>query len=433
MSTTINYNDAIAIVNKERAYFEHCGKTGIITEKVDPVTGQRIAHFSAIKDIAPSYANKFTQNNEKRLTWFKAFLESPKRREFLGGVKFDPNKNGHDELDPNKKIYNLWTGLIIEPRPGNWDIFKEHIFKNVCRESSELFNYVLDWLADLYQNAGILPKPGVALILKGKKGTGKTKFGTLIGKPFGIHFLHAHYPLTDKFNDEFKNKVLVLGDEASWGGNIVSNGRLKGMISDDIIHIEGKGTNKISIENHIRFILASNESWVVPASYDERRYLVLDISPARMQDNNYFARMDKEMIEDGGLKAMVYELVNREIKSNLSKAPKTSGLWQEIEQGLNPEESWFYDILQTGKLITTTTKGIDKKLLHGNYLNHCLELRKPPKTQHKLTRIIKELCPVVEDRPDGPDRRKHFFFPQLDKCRESFEHAIGWTGKIKWE
>ena len=51
-----------------------------------------------------------------------------------------------------------------------------------------------------------------------------------------------------------------------------------------------KGVDVGQFPNFIRLILATNNDWVVPASAEQRRFVVIDASAARMQDTGILWR-----------------------------------------------------------------------------------------------------------------------------------------------
>ena len=103
-------------------------------------------------------------------------------------------------------------------------------------------------------------RPGVAIVMRGGQGVGKGVFATYFGKIFGGHFIHIQNQrhLTGNFNVHLKDKLLVYADEAFWGGDKSMAGVLKGLITEKQIFIEPKGLNAFPVDNHMRFIIASN-------------------------------------------------------------------------------------------------------------------------------------------------------------------------------
>ena len=57
---------------------------------------------------------------------------------------------------------------------------------------------------------------------------------------------------------------------------------------------EVKQLDPITTRNISRFIIASNEDWVVPAGLKARRWAVLDVAGTHKEDRAYFAAIEKE-------------------------------------------------------------------------------------------------------------------------------------------
>ena len=52
-----------------------------------------------------------------------------------------------------------------------------------------------------------------------------------------------------------------------------------------------RAIDSVTADNYTRVLITSNQGWVVPATFDERRFFVLDVSPEHMQDTEYFAAL----------------------------------------------------------------------------------------------------------------------------------------------
>ena len=98
------------------------------------------------------------------------------------------------------------------------------------------------------------------------------------------------------------------------------------LVSEPTIPIERKGLDLKTVRSCIHLILASNNQWIVPAGVDERRFLVLDVSPVHAQDGAYFEALINQM-DKGGRAAMLYDLLHFDLKTvNLRKVPATAAL-----------------------------------------------------------------------------------------------------------
>ena len=85
----------------------------------------------------------------------------------------------------------------------------------------------------------------MAIVLRGERGTGKGAFAQTIGKLLGQHFLHLTSPdvLTGRFNSILRDKVFVYADESFWAGDKMAEARLKTLITEDRIIVEGIGNS----------------------------------------------------------------------------------------------------------------------------------------------------------------------------------------------
>lgn len=280
----------------------------------------------------------------KPMSLAEAWLKSPTRRQF-NRVVYDPGAPATTE------VFNLWHGWGVKPKPGDWSILREHIIDNLCRGDQELAAWVLDWMADIYQTPH--RKPGTAIAIKGEKGTGKTKLSEWLSYITGDSIVvdKAEH-LTGNFNAHLANKILVTADEAMWGGARQSVGALNTLITSASLTVERKGVDAEEMRSLHRVIIIGNNDWLVPATRDERRYLVLEAGTDRQQDKAYFAALDRQMA-NGGAAAMLHDLCRREITHDVTTAPRTVGLGHQIAQGLKPIERLLVRLANEGMLRNT--------------------------------------------------------------------------------
>lgn len=144
--------------------------------------------------------------------------------------------------------------------------------------------------------------------------------------------------------------MLLFVDEAFWAGDKQGESVLKSVITEPTLAIEKKGLDVVMVPNMLHVIMASNNTWVVPAGLDERRFLVLAVNDSMKQDVAYFSAIDQEF-RTGGLEAMLDELLNRDISDfNYRNAPRTRALIDQKLLSLDPIQQWFFERLQHGTL-----------------------------------------------------------------------------------
>jgi len=325
-------------LNKDHAVVMLGGKCLVMNEVIDPAFNRPDVTFSSLSDFSNFYANDTVENASVARYW----ITSEHRRQYKGLV-FSPSDNPEG-------YYNLWRGFRVEPRPGDWDLFEAHIYHVICSGDKDIFKWVKAWLARIFQNPGG-ERPGTALVLRGKEGTGKDSFVSQIGELLGVHYLHIsnQKQLTGRFNSHLKDALLVFCDEGFWAGDKSGAGVLKSMITDPYIMVEPKGKDAFQIKNHVSLIMASNENWVVPAGLEARRFAVLDVSETFRKNHLYFKQIFDQM-NNGGREAMLYDLLKLDISDvNLRDAPKTEALFEQKISSMNTVQKFWYSRLYEGK------------------------------------------------------------------------------------
>lgn len=255
---------------------------------------------------------------------------------------------------PNREVpgaYNLWRGFACDAVPGDCSLFLAHVRENICTGDESIYDYVLNWMARAVQMPG--RQGETALVLRGGRGVGKGVFVKMFGALFGRHFIHVSDPkhLVGSFNAHLRDCVLLFGDEAFYAGDKKHESTLKALITEETIMIEAKGVDAMTEPNCVHLVLASNDDWVVPVGADERRFLVLDVGAAHMQDVVYFRAIAEQMKKSGGREALLHMLMNRDLSQfEVRTVPKTAALMDQKLRSMNPLDEWLMGLLHEGKL-----------------------------------------------------------------------------------
>ncbi|MEX1313826.1 MAG: DUF5906 domain-containing protein [Desulfotignum sp.] len=442
------YTKIIADMNQKHAVIQIGGKTQILSETIDQAFNRPDILLSSVSDFRHKYANKKItdpDNPNKLITIANYWFEHPERREFEGLI-FDPGKNVPG-------YYNLWRGLSVDPIPGDWSLFKNHIHNVISGGNAEIAEWVMAWLARIVQDPGG-ERPGTAIVLRGKQGTGKGIFVNTFGSLLGCHFIQIAQAgqITGRFNHQLKDVVLVFVDEGFWAGDKQAEGVLKNMITEPHINIEQKGKDIIRVKNNVNLIMASNNEWVVPAGLEERRFFVLDVSDEHIQDKKYFAAVVNQM-NNGGLEAMLHDLLEMDISGiDLRTFQQTEGLFEQKLYSMSTVQKYWYERLRDGTMRPAAAAEynpgeyssnnvfdgwpgeVAREDQYRDYQNFVEDLKdRYPLSAEEFGMQIKKLCPCVKQkRPRISGKRTYVrIFPGLQKCREDFEKIINTT--IKWE
>lgn len=336
--------------NKEWALAVVGGKIRVIGTKLNDDPDQDLVLMS-IEDFKTLTMNQkivTTDAKGQPKVVYKSgvWLADENRKEYLRGIVFRP-----DWGTESTEAYNLWRGWKRVPRPGDWSKMKAHILEVVCSGDGEHYNWVLDWMAQLYQDPA--NPTGTALVLKGVEGAGKGIFIDAMGKTIGRHYKHLTQPehIVGRFNGHMQDALLVFADEVVYGGDKRTSGILKALVTEEKLMLERKGVDTIGYRNCARLAMASNEDWIVPAGPHSRRWFVLEVSPHRTGDRDYFEAIKKEM-DNGGIEAMMHELMGRQITNDLRVAPATRALQVQRASyvAYNSAIQWLADKIERGAM-----------------------------------------------------------------------------------
>jgi hypothetical protein len=154
--------------------------------------------------------------------------------------------------------------------------------------------------------------------------------------------------LVGKFNQHLRDCVFLFADEAFFAGDKKHVGVLKSLVTEETLTVEGKGSNIVQAPNYLHVVMASNETWVIPAELNDRRFFVLACGDEHRGDRAYWDALYNEL-ENGGYDAMLYELLNMDISNfDVRSVPQTKGLQEQKQQTLELDYRWWQDILYRG-------------------------------------------------------------------------------------
>jgi len=103
--------------------------------------------------------------------WFEYTCNRFEKCEFLPGRAVIP-----------EGIFNLWDGWSVAPKKtGSCKLFLDHVFENICNRDQLLFDFLMDWVADIFQHPD--RKNGIQVTLYSREqGTGKSFFWEVVAK-----------------------------------------------------------------------------------------------------------------------------------------------------------------------------------------------------------------------------------------------------------
>lgn len=394
----------------------------VVTEENDPIFDGRIRYQRMSKsDFRSSLENATVERDGKLVSRADLWLKSAHRRQYKG-IIFDPDRQHEGWL-------NLWRGWSIEPVPGDWSLLRELIRDVLTDGDDASFEYVLNWMAFMFQHPGEVAE--VAIAFRGAKGTGKGTLGRALAKLAGASGLHISSPghLVGRFNSHLQNCVCLFADEAFWAGDKAGEAVLKQLVTEPTLTYEGKGRDAVMGKNHVHIVMASNNDWVVPAGMDgERRFAVFNVSERRRGDREFFPALNRQL-DEGGLAGLLHDMLARDIRDwhPRDNVPQTEALAEQIERSQSPEESWWDGLLDTGKLPNYLAEEawndgsveVDKDELHADYAAHAKMLGARPTDKKGLAMKIKRKAGFSTRQVSLNDGSRvwRWVLPQLEEAR----------------
>lgn len=430
-------------LNEEYAVIMNIGgKCRVVEEVMDYALNRSRLTRLSFDDFRNAYMNEQVQigQDDKGVPKYtevgKWWLKQKARRQYRS-IVFAPNKE-------TPGSYNMWKGFAVESRPGDCSLFIDHVKRNVCNNDEAIFTYLMGWMARAVQRPGEAGQ--VAVVLRGGKGVGKSFFAKVFGSLFGRHFLQISNSshLVGNFNSHLRDVVVLFADEAFYAGDKKHASTLKTLITEETIQIEAKGVDVESSPNYVHLIMASNDDHVVPASGDERRFLVLDVSAEKQQQAPYF-RAIVDQLDNGGREALLHLLNSHDISEyEVRHVPQTDALKDQKKLSMTPEQDWWFNKLWNGHVFpedTEWTLQARKQALIDDYVEHSKKwgiMRRGSETS--LGMFLGSVCPgldtiqrmatynEIDNMGMSMQVRKRAYFwllPNLDTCRQTWEAKYG--------
>ena len=222
-------------------------------------------------------------------------------------IGFTHNIRRKDDVDiyPNstdcpENIFNLWRPfameLLTEPythKQIELNFILNHI-KILCNNDENVYDYFIKWIAQMIQYPHI--KTIMPTFISGE-GSGKGTLFKLFEKMLGYEkVFETTNPSRDvwgDFNGLMYNCFLVNLNELSKKDTIEAEGKIKGLITDNILPINQKNIQQFKIKSYHRFITTTNKEEPLNSAEGDRRNLIIRSSDEKKGDYIYFETMYK--------------------------------------------------------------------------------------------------------------------------------------------
>ncbi len=323
---------------------------------------------------------------------------------FIENWILDPNKRIYENqrfvpsLNPDdcpKKYFNTFKGYAVEIASNSNPEFSEEdtndylalksYLKNLFadkkgKEQSRInYKYFMKWIAYKFQYP--TDKNEIMIVLKGKKGIGKSDLVLMMGRMFGEEYVfETRDPAREVwggFNGALEDKVLVNIDEPEGIDNEKNIEKMKGAITSKTMNIRKLYKNIEVQKNYISFIMTLNEENTgIRITDDNRRFALFESATKRYTEDQYmkFYRAQRNM---NALVLLYRDLMNIDLSDfnfDRTTIPKTDFLERSMRNSVKNYHSFLEQLLLDNH--TRSYSNIQKRLTNENYIVLCGDLYK---------------------------------------------------------
>lgn len=272
-------------------------------------------------------------------------------------------ENGKEFYSTDPKTFSVFQGYEYEELE-DYDEniiapFLNHIHDIIANGNDQMYNYILNWLAFIFQNPE--GKTGTSLVLTGLQGTGKNTFTDTICdlmKRYCVRNLTDFSEIVGKFNSIVENKKLIICNEmgCSDTNQRLDYNSLKSANTENQIRVADKFLPGRTIKNTVNFIILSNFFDPVKVEDGDRRYAVCEVSEVHKDDWDYFENIKNCRTEAFYQNLLTFFMKRKLGKIDFTKIPNTDIREALMESSKSPYELFIQDFIKDFKEGISTDK-----------------------------------------------------------------------------
>jgi hypothetical protein len=441
-------DDAVTFDALNRRFFiVDVGSRPCVGEEVTVTDDRERTYTTFVFRSYEHFRDKFIKARNDDGNLADRWLSSKQGRQFEKLVYTPPGAR----VNAGPKDLQGWRGFTVDPAPGDWSLTKAFIRDVICSNNESLFEWTLDWLADLFQRPGLHAETG--LVLTGAQGIGKNFFADMV-----IHdcfnarharTVHSPNQALGEFNDVVSGLCVLTFDEVELSS--AQRKRVQAMMTASRNDINRKGLPLDDEWNMLHLLFLSNSPTPIGIDRDDRRFAFYDVSAAHQNDTAYFKGLLAELTH-GGRAAMLHELLSRPVDrdATLRLAPITAAKIRAKQSAMTPLQLWLQELLdshtpetwrqderpETDRARQSFNGRIVKK---ETLIRQCLDWlgarrialnQSDANLRQTLGYLLAEHCPAGwnasrQIKIGGRVTRDYWTLPALDAFRTSFAKARG--------
>jgi Bifunctional DNA primase/polymerase, N-terminal/Family of unknown function (DUF5906) len=286
----------------------------------------------ALQKAGKSFADASRIVKKKRCVIVKDIRRYPSNERML-------SLGGEQYLNP------FWT-LIPDARKGDCTNLLA-LLEAIGNEDGK--EWLLNWAAYIVQNPNVLP--GVAVVVRGDPGVGKSKLGEAIGLCRGVYATINNSAFHAQFNSRWADARFINAAEVMLADSKKEDSeKFKALITDPRIEYHPKYMGAYEIPNRIAWWLTSNFENPVLVPKGDRRFTVLDAvspdEPVMRTLKRAWAEYEDKMHEWRELQAFKWMLLHHKVDIDAARHILINQAHREVQEASKSSQEAYCDLLE---------------------------------------------------------------------------------------
>jgi hypothetical protein len=284
-------------------------------------------------EVTPQLFNKYDFSNNTA-DWIDKdgknfvgeWVKDTKHRKY-NGLAFQPYAKNTADKSP-KEYYNTFLPFTAEPiKSDKCDISNfNRLINSLCGQDEACADYLLKYIADIFQNPSILPER--AIIIKGEEGCGKDTLLDIIMKLMGRNYCHRTEDMNTvfgEFNEAIQDKIIVQFNEIEGKDAKKYEQKIKGLITKKDMYINIKGIRQFTHRNQLRAFFFSNGKTPIQVQAGSRRWFIVKCDGELINCVDFFDNLyDVDMENQEWINTLMHYLMNIDLSNFKIKNPPQS-------------------------------------------------------------------------------------------------------------
>jgi len=283
--------------------------------------------------------------------------------------------------------------------------------------TTERFEFVLKYLADIFQNPG--SKPGVCILLSGEQGIGKDTLSYVLGKMLGrdLYFecKDPDHQLFGEFTSHLETPILINLPELKGATTKANAEKFKAMITCETTEVNRKHQAPYNVDSYYRIIASFNEHEPCPVLIEsgDRRFVLCYANNLHKGDTEYWNEIYSLFNDDECQRGIYDFLMAMDLTEFSPRAVVKTDAELDIMEINKPTENKFVEYVaekyqEDDEVVMTVEEAYDL------YKFFCNESRIVPRFKPEFSRrlspfIGRGLISSSQNRINGIKARRYIF------------------------